>query len=357
MSWHRAAALSRTRGGYEAFFYNPAGFSREDGVFTLSSMAWVYSRPDQLIAEALREASGTTTPAETFSVLSSQVTTGGFGAGSSIGVGFTEDGLGFGAALIVDSMLHGSTILGATGDLTATVGFFGGLSVPFELLGMKLSAGADLRPMIRIHVPMTNAAALALVYAIAAGTDIGQALSSADALHGAGLGVDLGLLGEAGWLSFGLSVRDLGGTRFVYSTSSLGEVQGALAAEGRLPVGSAVSDSYVIPMDISAGLSFHPDLGSFTWWVDPSIRLDIRDIGGLVDGSAIFWSLLHIGAEVRFLNLIALRGGLCQGYLTAGIGVRMAFLDLSIAIFTRELGAHLGDWPSSCTTVNASFVF
>jgi hypothetical protein len=339
--------------GYEAFFSNPAGFSRGDGEFALSSAAWAYARADQLMDEAVRIAFGSSSAVDTFNVINTQVTEGGFGFGSSIGIGWVKDGIGFGAALILDSLLHGSTMLGSTGDLTATLGFIGGQSYPFELLGIQFHAGWDLRPMIRIHVPMTNTEAISLVYAVAQGTDLGAALSSTNALHGAGLGIDLGVIAEAGWFSFGLSVRDLGGTRFVYYSSSLGAVTGSLAAQGSLPAGASTSDSYIVPMDVGVGMAFHPDLGSFSSWIDPSVRLDLRDINGLFDGSAVFWTLIHAGAEVRFLNLLTLRGGVCQGYLTAGAGLSIPFMELSFAVFTRELGLHVGDWPNACLSVDA----
>jgi hypothetical protein len=36
-------------------------------------------------------------------------------------------GFGWGAVLILDSSMYGQTLLGVTGDLTATLGFIGGL--------------------------------------------------------------------------------------------------------------------------------------------------------------------------------------------------------------------------------------
>ena len=37
--------------GYNSLFYNPAGFARPDGSFTLASAtAWMYSRPDRILA-------------------------------------------------------------------------------------------------------------------------------------------------------------------------------------------------------------------------------------------------------------------------------------------------------------------
>ena len=349
----RGGCSIATAQGFDAFFYNPAGFSLGSGVFTTSSTSWIYSRPDLLISQAVQLALGTTNPTATFNFLSSQVTSGGFGAGSSIGIGLIAGGFGLGAAFILDSMLYGQTMLGCTGDLTATLGFVGGLSIPFDFMGMKVHVGGDVRPMVRIHVPIPNSSAIALVNAIANGGDIAASLSSATAVYGSGIGLDFGVIGELGWFSFGLSVRDLGGTTFVYSANTFGSVTGALATQGNLPAGSSVPDTYTIPMDVGVGLSAHPDLGSFRYFMDPSLGIDLRNIIGALNGTALFWSCVHVGAELKLLNLLVLRGGIDQGYLTAGAGMKLFVIDLNLAVFTQELGQHLGDRPSACMTFNA----
>ncbi|HYW85079.1 MAG TPA: hypothetical protein VFB30_17590, partial [Spirochaetia bacterium] len=342
-----------TAQGYDAFFSNPAGLSRGGGEFMLSSAtSWIDARPDQLISQAVRLALGTTTSAATFNFINSQVTNGGFGGGWSYGVGYVRNGFGIGAAFILDSLLYGQTLLGMTGDLTATLGFMGGLSLPFEVRGVKIHVGGEVRPMIRIHAPITNSNAVSLVTALANGGDLAAALNSATAYYGSGIGFDLGAIAELGWFSFGLSVRDLGGTRFLYTSNRFGSVTGSLS-RGAFPAGSPASDTYLIPMDIGVGVSFHPDLGSARYFVDPRISADFRNIAGALDGSVVVWTLLHAGVELRLLNMFTLGAGVNQGYLTAGGGVKIVALDLNMAVFTRELGAHLGDRPSSGMTFSA----
>jgi hypothetical protein len=349
----RGGSAIATVQGFDAFFYNPAGLSLGSGGFTASSTTWFYSRPDLLISQAAQLVLGTTNPTATFNFLSSQVTSGGFGAGSALGIGYISGGFGLGAAFIMDSLLYGQTILGCTGDVTATLGFLGGLSLPFDLEGIRFRAGGDVRPMIRIHGLIPNSSAVPLINAIANGGDIPAALSSTPAVYGSAIGVDLGLMGEVGWFSFGLSIRDLGGTTFSYSLNTFGSVTGTLASQGRLPIGSSVSDTYTIPMDIGVGFSFHPDLGTFRYFVDPVLSLDLRNINGAIDGTALFWTCIHAGAEIKVFNLLVLRAGINQGYLTAGAGVKLFVFDLNMAVFTQELGQHLGDRPNACITFNA----
>jgi hypothetical protein len=106
-------------------------------------------------------------------------------------------------------------------------------------------------------------------------------------------------------------------------------------------------------MDIGIGAAFHPDLGDFRYFVDPRISVDFRNIVGAIDGSAVFWTLLHAGAEVRLINTFAVRVGLNQGYLTFGLGMKVLVFDLNMAVFTQELGVHLGDQPASGMSFNA----
>jgi hypothetical protein len=346
--------------GYNAFFYNPAGYSRDEGSFTLSALdAWVYSRPDLLLSLGEQFIAGTSTQTGILNFMNDQVTGGGVGAGASFGMGYVGNGLGLGMVIIVDSFLRGSTLLGMSGDLTGTVGFIGGLSLPFELGGFTIHLGGDVRPMVRVHAPLTSAVALSLITAVASQADILASLSLADALYGVGIGMDLGAIAELGWFTVGISIRDLFGTAFRYETDSFGRLSDSLLTSLSFPAtGSLVSsDTYTIPMTVAAGVAFHPDLGSVSAVVDPSLSVDLSDLVSAVSGASSIWTLLHVGADLRLFSLFSLRGGLNQGYITLGAGVKLVFLDLDFAIFTRELGAHVGDRPCSGATLGIDIRF
>jgi hypothetical protein len=342
--------------GYDSFFYNPAGFSRGGGSFTLlSATTWVYSRPDELIGLGQKYSAGTGSSSSTLSFLNNQVTAGGFGIGASAGIGYVGNGLGLGMMIIEDSYVYGPDLMGAQGDLTATVGFIGGLSVPFDVMGFKLHVGGDLRPMIRLHAPISNTVANGMLTALADGNDLLSPLNSADAFYGVGVGIDLGAIAELGWFTFGLSVRDLGGTQFKYNKSTFGTFSSTFGSSLRFPGGTSVTaDQYVIPMNVGLGAAFHPDLGNLKNWVDPSLSVDLQDLGGVLGGSNSIWYALHGGAECKLLNMFALRAGLNQGYLTFGAGMKLLVLDLNFALFTQELGAHLGDQPRAGATLDVA---
>ena len=232
-----------------------------------------------------------------------------------MGIGYVGNGLGLGTVLIVNSLLSGPTLLGMSGDLTATVGFIGGLSVPFDVLGMKIHLGGAVRPMIRIHVPVDSSVAFGMLYAVATNADVFAALNSANALYGVGIGLDAGAIAELGWFTFGISVRDLAGTQFRYTTSSYGVLWSALSTKLEFPTSGTLvtADTFTIPMDVAVGVALHPDMGTFNNILDPSVSIDLHDVVGALDGTASIWTHLHTGAELKILSFFTLRGGLNQG--------------------------------------------
>ena len=348
-----------TAHGYDSFFYNPAGFSRSKRELVIpGATVWVYSRPDALWTFGMNTLKGTALPSDTIGLISSQVTAGGFGAGASAGIGYVGDGLGLGMVFMVDSLLRGPTLLGLSGAMTATLGFIGGLSFPLELGSKaKIHLGVDIRPMLRFRVPLTNSDSLSFIMAFASGGDLFAALNSASVLYGVGIGLDAGVIAELGPLLIGISSRDIGGTRFQYRTDSMSTLMSTLGSQGKLPTGAAVTDTYSIPMDVSVGIAFHPNLGSLAKVLDPSFQVDCQDIVGVIREGRSPWSILHAGAELKLLKFFSLRAGLDQGYLTFGGGLKLIFLDLNAAVFTRELGAHLGDVPNAGATVELALRF
>ena len=341
--------------GYNALFYNPAGFAEKGGSITISSMnLWMYANP----VRAWEFLKGFSSPGPgMIALINDQVVSGGFGVGASAGIGIVGRGLGLGAAFIMDSYLYGPTMLGIAGDLSGTIGFIGGLALPVNLFGIKFKFGGDVRPMVRVHAPLPNSDALSLITSFATGGDMMAALNSAKAYHGFGLGVDLGTSIALGPIKASIAVRDLGGTRFYYSENTFGDIVASLQSQGGFPNGNPVPTDqreYVIPMNVSGGVVFHPDLGVLRFLIDPMVHADLQDLVGVIRDKRSPWTLLHIGSEVKLLSLFSVRAGLNQGYITVGGGVKLLFLDFNFALFTRELGKHVGDIPNSGVTVEAA---
>ncbi len=338
--------------GYNALFYNPAGFAAQEGSLTVASASsWVYANPARFMT-----ALGESGPDALAGFVEDEITRGGVGFGFSSGIGFVGRGLGLAAVMDVDSYLWGPTILGASGEANATLAFVAGLALPLNILGMRLTVGGDVRPMVRISAPFEATDAFSLIDAMSMGADPLAALNGLDALHGFGFGMDLGTILELGSFKIALAARDFLGTRFFYTRNTLGEVLDSLSAGGFPDNGTKVEDTYLIPMNLSAGAAWHPT-GGLTPLLDPTIHVSLNDVIGVIRDKRSPWTLLHIGAEVRLLKFLKLRGGFNQGYATLGAGAKLLFLDLNMAVFTREMGKYIGDRPNSGMTVEAAIRF
>jgi hypothetical protein len=353
----QGGAVEASAHGYDSFFSNPAGYSRSPGSVTVMSLeTWIYSRPQGLL-DIFGGIAGGASSSTMEGIMATETASGGFGGGGSMGIGFAGNGLGLGVFLLLDSCLSGDTLADATGDVTTTVAFIGGLSVPLKVLGMTVHVGGDVRPMIRIHAPVGSGAAPAVLDALSGQTNLLTALAPLNALYGLGVALDLGLIAEAGALSFGVSVRDLGGTTFDYARSTVGAVQTGLSTGLRFPPGTVPPESSTVPMSVNAGFALHPDMGTARSAFDPVVHLDVLDIVGLVTGQRAPWTYLHAGLETTIASVFAVRAGLSQGYLTGGFGLHMVFLDLNAAIFTREMGTQQWESPSSGATLELAVRF
>lgn len=360
----QGASFTGAAKGFNALFYNPAGFAIKGGSFTLaSSNAWVYVNPARVAG--LLELSDAEMNSQAIGVLNEQITSGGIGLGAAAGMAVVGKGFGLGIVSMVDSYLYGKNLLGVAGDITATAGLIAGYAIPFKILGMTINVGADIRPMFRIHTPLSNKVALGLVQSVIGGgsegetVDVFSIINSVNALHGMGVGLDAGVIVELGALKIGLSARDIGGTEFTYKQSPMGDVIDGLSGNRDFPEGTEVPGdvAYVIPMNISAGVAFHPDLGGFRYVFDPIIHADLQDPLAVLNEGKSPWTLIHIGGEAKILSIFRVRGGFNQGYLTAGAGIKLLFIDVNASVFTRELGKHIGDKPNSGISLEAAIRF
>ncbi len=336
--------------GYNALFHNPAGFAGDEGSFTiLSSTAWLYANPYRAF-----QMIGNTDSSALAGFLEDEITSGGFGIGCSSGIGYVGKGVGLAAVLNVDSYLYGNTTLGAAGSMHATLAFIGGLALPLNLFGIKINVGADLRPMIRIQAPVDYTVMFDMLTAMQDGGNPLEALNSVDALHGYAFGLDLGAIMELGRLKIGLAARDFLGTGFVYTENRFSDVMSSLGSTGGFPQDGTEVTGYVIPMDVSVGVSYHLNLGRLGNVVDPVVHASLNDLIGVIRDDRSPWTLLHFGTEIELFRLLKLRGGFNQGYITFGLGADLYFLDINAAFFTREMGKYIGDRPNSGMTVEAA---
>ncbi len=323
--------------GFYSLFTNPAGFSKGKSSLTLVAAApWAYVPPDpEMIDAALAVADD---PASLVDTLAPLLTDTGTGAGMLGGFGWVGNGFGLGAAVVADAFASGPNILGVKVNSTVTMGFVTGLALPLNLGSLTLTPAGSVRPMYRLAARNIGVANFADVLAGNEGAEI-----NADVLHGMGIGFDAGVNAELGPLTASLVLRNFGGTEFRYSRNTFTETQDALMS-GQLPEGTEVTDvKHVIPMTAHLGAEFHPNLGGLSKLIDPKVHGEyVMNLDDSEEVSSI-WTNLHVGAEVRLLGgLIHARGGLNQGYVTMGAGVKLLFMEAHVAFFSRELGDYPG---------------
>lgn len=368
----QGGSFTAVASGYNSLFTNPAGFASDKISLTLvTANPWVYIRPDEDFVDTIMgvvEGGDSVDPMMTLvPAINDQVTTGGVGVGFSSGLGWTGKGLGLGVVAMVDSYIYGNTLLGAEGEATATVGLIGGFALPLEIFDdLKLTIGGDVRPMYRAYVPMDNSVVINLLSSLEDDTvDPMSILLSQPAFAGIGLGIDVGAMLDIGPFTIGLSVRDLFGTPFSFGAMTLDDIQQDVV-EGIIPpepdvelTSDLIGDNtvYRIPMEISVGGAFHPDLGGFSFVLDPKVHIDLKDPIGVIRDGMSPWSLLHIGGEVKLLKTLALRAGFHQGYITGGVGLDLLIAEINASFFTIERGQYSGDRPNTGVTVEAALRF
>jgi hypothetical protein len=340
-----------------SFFGNPAAFAAKRGSLTIASAdAWAYVKPSNETQTALINILSSANP-NPLSILGVVMpTNGGIGAGASAGLGWAGGGLGLGLFAVTDEFAAGSSlpeaVLYSDTQLNAVIG----LGVPIiNVDGFRLVVGGDLRPFYRLRTETS------LATVIRQATDpndtdpdkVDKAVQSIPVSSGFGLALDIGATLQLGSITIGISSRDLSPS-FPMWNGTLGDLITSLDETGSLPQPAEESIASFLP-NISAGLAWQPRL--LPGVIDPSLYIEIKDPIGVIKEDKSALNLLHAGAELRLLSFIYLRGGINRGWLSAGAGVKLFFIDVNAAVFTEELGVLPGDKPRSGVAVQAAIRF
>jgi len=334
----KGEAFTAEAKGFDSLFYNPAGFANGDNSLTfLAASPWVYTDPLTQILLFNKDMDSK----EIEDILFNEIFSGGYGSGFSGAIGLVKNGLGIGAAFISDSHISGDKqISDVRGEVHMTLGFVLGYAYTFSLSGIEISIGADIKPMARIYVPLSNTLALSMLenYTSKDEVSLFELLSEANALYGLGIGFDSGIIIRFGALKFGASIMDIGNTLFYFKSNSLKTIMDSLYNSGIFPPeGTSIKEKYSIPMNISIGAAFNPDMGSIKSIIDPNFYIDFRDITSLLFDQENPLFILHIGIETRLANLFTLYGGYSKGLFSFGCGISLLFFDISAAVFTQNL--------------------
>ncbi len=355
--------------GYRSLFINPAAFALGQGSFTLLNLqGWIHSSPTQALESLqLFFGDGDIDDEATLTRVEKQLSSNGMGVGAAGGIGYVGGGLGIGLRFASDSYFFGEQLPGGiTGTSTSEISFVGGLGFPFQLGPVQVAIGGSVRPFVRVRSLFDNDASdAALQKFLGVPGEIEEDYRDITrSLNGYGFALDAGLLLQYRGFTLGLAGRHLGDTRLNYSEHSLSEVRdslsgGALPAEksegeaGYIPVGQ-----HIIPTRFDIGLMWAPR----PWdAARPQLHLELRDPMGWADpsgtGKQPFLYRTHVGGELELMRFFSLRAGLNQGRPTGGLGLRLFFFDLNMALYGRELGKQQGDTSSAGAAIEFGIRF
>ncbi len=340
----QGGAFTAKAHGYGALVTNPAGFSMKDGSFTLlTANAAPYFMPTEENIDSIELLMGDH-PENEIEALTKIITQNGIGANVNVG-GFGIVGKGLGLGVIIDADTYGSgkTALGSSFDGALTATGIAGLAFKIGTDDFGLNVGGDVRFMQRIK--MANIGIL----------DLLSDDSAIDVYTGNALAIDLGAIFQLGTLSVGASVRDIGGTQFSYEMQDVDSDDFDLLGSGSGIIDNSI---YKIPMSGTLGVNYHPDFGGLSFLIDPSFSLDYQHVFyAEKENETSFWYGVHAGTEVKVLKFIKLRAGINQGYVTAGVGAKLLFLDINASYFTREMGKFAGSQPNKGVVLEAAIRF
>ncbi len=93
-----------------------------------------------------------------------------------------------------------------------------------------------------------------------------------------------------------------------------------------------------LPQQLNVGVAINPDL----WILHTTFALEVDDITKEVGTDDDMYKRVHLGAELRFPAVLAVRAGFNQGYWTAGATVDVWILKIAYATYAEEVGAVSG---------------
>jgi len=222
----------------------------------------------------------------------------------------------------------------AFGDLTATAA----ASVNLSFIGLKsVSAGATARYTMRFLTLKTKP------------VDAFDENENVHALRGDALGVDLGLLYDAGRLVgpgrllVGLAGYNVVSTDFDYVFQSYVTKNGER------------NDAEIADEITLANAHYQPDLfyRAGMAYVLPQTWRFVRETGIAVDyvspprhhEDRSLATRLRMGLQTSINDWLYLRAGLNQGYTTVGAGLHLAFVHIDYAYYGEERGRFAGQQP------------
>ena len=268
--------------------------------------------------------------------------------------GYTGGGLGFGLFNKTGLVLNITDITDIDLDAAENILLTGGYAVRFDLgKGNELAAGLSAKGFVRGSVDPTMG--ITQLYDYVSGASSPMSVLSDTFTLTTGIGIDAGLRWSwEGQLAAGLVCHDVYSPAIVSQYSSL---MGFLSDPAGSSEGSPTYDT--IDRKLDFGLMWKPRLDRLSHIIDSLVIAidykDILDFMSLIPRNPI----LNVGAgmEARILDIVTLRAGVDEALLSAGIGLDLGVLTLSLAAYGSELGLDPGDEPYYNLLVDFGFKY
>jgi hypothetical protein len=337
--------------GYDTFFGNPAGFATAEGSLTIADLAaWAYFKPtEENLAKLQAIMDGSTSQSDAAFTIADWVTSNGFGAGASMGLGWAGKGFGLGFNLTTDEVASGSSLVGSTLQSRTQGTAVAGIAFPFSLGPVNFRIGADARAYYLLDSsPSTGWPFGTMLTNYFATKDVETTVRDLEVVGGYGFAFDGGATVGIGPLVVGAMVRDYG-LEFYRGTTTVGTI----IDDQMVPIEG--TDAYIILPVVLAGASLQFNFGNI---VAPALYVEAEDPVALVtDGFDTIWTKVHAGAEVKLFNFLSARAGINKGWISVGAGVDLLFLEVDAALFTEEMGINPGDFGRTGVALQAAIRF
>jgi hypothetical protein len=337
--------------GWSALFVNPAAFANPTSSATLGSLGVTGYLPLAGLNEVLaaHESWGTpnfTTPNDPMTnLINSLLTSYGVGGEATLGGGWVGNNFGLGVLIEARSYGKGPNVLGTQDTLEQSTELVIGGAIPINIGLGSFKVGASVRPQQK-------------AYSVVAATDLlnyvkgdTSPLMNETLYAGYALGWDIGARWDYAGFKTGLVIRDLGSTLYNFQGY---KVKDWLSHFGIVSNGTDSPTNFRVPTVIAVGSAWSPDVGALASVIQPTVGLDFQ-IPIKVQTPNIepsFWTWTHVGGEVKFLRILAVRAGLNQGYFTFGMGVSVPYFDFNFAVYTDEMGQYSGLNPRSSISLD-----
>lgn len=163
-------------------------------------------------------------------------------------------------------------------------------------------------------------------------------------------------------LTFSAAAKNFNGNYKMTTYQSLidwdEEVLQAGLGDDESPDSEFTSEEFEIESDwrLDAGLTWAPNIGSL---IRPVLAVDVVDVmsmSGLQgdDLTRAFYEQTRLGASVRLLSILDVRGGISQGYKSIGAGFDLLIFHIDAAYYVQEYGASIGDKPIDALSLRFS---